>query len=184
MRGLTGLLVLVLIGACLGGCTTGEPPAASSPVVTPPSTVVSETPQWTSEQQAAIDAVQRYLEVWTYISQNVDEADWDAIYDVAIDPTADEQIQAWKLWADNGWHLVGSPVFVPDLMTLGAMDDKGHRYHLHGCFVIEDSYIADAQGVIVPSDDRIERAAIIYTVIRTPDNKYSVFENKLEDKVC
>ena len=183
MRRLVGSLTLMLVAALLGGCTPGDPVvvSSSSPPVSMP---VEPTPQWTDEEQAAIDAVQRYIDVWTYISQNLGEADWDAIYEVAEESVAEINIQSWTIWADEGWHLVGSPSFIPTSILPGARDDQGYRQHLYGCFVIQGSYVADSQGLMVPTDDRVERGTITYTVIRTPSDRYILSGNKLENKPC
>ena len=183
MRRLVGPLTMVLVAALVGGCTSGDPAvvSSSSPSVT---VSVEPTPQWTDEEQAAIDAVQRYIDVWTSISHDPNEVDWEIILDFAWESVVEGDNQVWTRWADEKWHLVGSPTFIPDWVNSGAKDDLGARQHVHGCFVIESCYIADDQGVAVPASDRIERGTITYTVIRTADDLYSVSEIKLEDKPC
>ena len=186
MRSLLGSLILVLVSSCLTGCWFGgDPsptPATSTPVFTPPSS--TPTPKWTDEEQGAIDAVQRYFDVWTEIGQNPGEANWDKIYDVANDIIAEDYKQTWQRWIDNDWHILGSPTFIPDWVTPGMINNEGHRHRVHGCLILEGSYLVDAQNSAVPMDERIERGTSNITVLHTPKGQYIVVRDEGENNPC
>ena len=184
MRGLIGCLVLVLLDGVLTGCTPVVVETSLSPVLTSPSPVVTtSTPAWTVEEQAAIDAVHRYLEVWADIGQNLPEADLLVFYDVASDPAANDAFLQWGEWMKKGWHLVGAPSFTPDLVTSGARDHLGERFHVHGCFSIEGSYLVDSDGNQV-GDRGTERGTGRTTVLHLTNDRYLVIEEVSEDDPC
>jgi len=167
----------------LAGCAPdgGESP---SPEPTVEAATPSPSPQWTAEQQGAIDAVQRYLEVWTDISQNLETADWNQVRDVAGDPAANNVLSQWATWFENGWHLVGGPVFTPDYAIPGALDYLGQRYHVHGCYIPSDAYLSDATGVRV-SEQSLARTTVNYLVLHLEDTDRSiVIEDVSEGNPC
>ncbi len=89
---------LLLSSVLLTGCTPDPPVATVSPIVeTVPEP--TPTPQWTSEEQAAIDAVYAYLETWTYMVQNLDSLSTsDDICTVAGDTSAEHTIVLMGEW--------------------------------------------------------------------------------------
>jgi len=176
------MLAAALAVCALAGCAPdgGESP---SPEPTVEAATPSPSPQWTAEQQGAIDAVQKYLEVWTDISQNLQTADLDQIRDVASDPAANDAVMVWTQWYQNGWHLVGGPVFTPDYVTTGALDYLGQRYHVHGCFSISEGYLIDANGTHI-GDRGNERGTADYLVIFLENGRHLVLEDTPEDKPC
>ncbi|MCL2735862.1 MAG: hypothetical protein FWD75_04420 [Propionibacteriaceae bacterium] len=176
------VVAAVVLGYGLTGCTghVDDPPASDPP----PTPTIAPTPEWNAEEQGAIDAVQTYLATWAYIGQNLVEADWNSIRDVSSDPESNHDLMVWTHWAENEWHLVGKPEFTPLYLTWGAVDYQGQRYHVYGCFVIEDSYIADDAGNSVGDSGRVERGVNSYTVIQTPDDLFLILDSKAEDDTC
>ena len=190
MRTLLGSLILVLMSTCLTGCLSGgDPspsttPSSSRPVLMPTPSSATPTSQWTDEEQQAIDAVLKYYEVWNHISQNPDETDLDSIYEVAMNPIAEEDIKVWQQWKDYGWRLLGSVGFVPLIVTYGMKDGSGHEHNVHGCYILEGADIVDDTGSSLPSGNRIERNSMIVTVLHSLDGSFVVVRNRLENKPC
>jgi len=166
----------------LAGCTP-SPQVSPSTEVTVPSVSVTPTPQWTEDEQGAIDAVQRYLRVWTEVSENLQTADWGVIRDVAGDPAANNTLLQWGDWAEKGWHIVGGPTFTPDFVTTGALDSQGQRYHVHGCYAIENSYLVDQSGDPVNSNGN-QRGPSMYLVLHGTSGTYHVLEDNAEEGTC
>ena len=191
--------VMVLAGV-LAGCTRvgpGDPgpstttpvvsasiPTGSAPVSSTPTPVVTPTPTWDTNQQGAIDAVQAYLAVWADVSEHLPDSDVNRISTVAGEPRVSDDLATWGLWKDNGWHLVGAPVFEVVSVVPSMVDSKGTRYYVDGCFIIEQSFVADAAGNPVPTDGRIERARGEYTVLRTTTGSFEVIDNVRKDGSC
>ena len=175
-----GLAAVMIIGVLLSGCT----PVAEE---TPPPTVVTPTGTptlaWTEDEQAAIDAVQRYLEVWTEISQNPQGGGWDRIRDVASDPAANDAVDLWSSWVDDNLHLVGGPVFTVDWVTPGMMDYLGNRFHVHGCYSTENGYLSDPQGNPV-GNKGVERIPNEYLVILMNNGQHLVLESTAAEGTC
>jgi len=171
----------------LAGCTPGGDPVPSGTVVDPvvesTTPTPSPTPTWSDTQQGAIDAVQRYLEVWTGISQNLYTADWNDIRLVAGDPVANNDMARWSRWVSNGWHLVGGPIFTPDRVVSGMQDYLGNRYHVYGCYVKNDVYIVDDAGTPAGPTES-ERWQARYVVIHWKDGEFSVLEDHTEEGTC
>ena len=180
-RRITLTLALTLLAA-LAGCTPGgqETPTPEPTVYTP---VPSPTPSWNAVEQGAIDAVQKYLEVWTDISQNLQTADWYQIRDVASDPAASDAFTVWAQWNQNGWHLVGAPTLDVDRVDEGATDSQGTRYHVHGCFSISEGYLLDIDGNRV-TNRGTERGTTNYLVLHQKNERYVVLEDNPEDESC
>ena len=182
-RRITLTLALTLLTA-LAGCTPGgqETPAPETTVYTP---VPSPTPSWSAEEQGAIDAIQKYLTVWTSIGQDLVGSDWDDIHDVAADPAANDSIDTWSLWAEKGWHLVGSPVFEVDRVAEGATDYQGTIYHVHGCYISVDAHLVDQDGATVVKQGA-DRSTANYLVLHmtNPADNYYVLEDVLEGNQC
>jgi len=174
----------VMMVAVLMGCTPDvqETPTLEPVITTPTPT---PTPQWTEDEQAAIDAVQNYLSVWTYISQNLQATDWNAIRDVAGDPAANDAGTLWVQWNDNGYHLTGEPAFEADRVAEGATDYQGTRYHVHGCYVTTDSYLVDGNNNQL-TKQASDRVTVNYLVIHllTPRDRYLVLEDTMEGNPC
>jgi len=174
----------VMSAVALAGCApNGRDTPSPEPVVTTPT--VSPSPQWTEEEQGAIDAVQKYLEVWTSISQDLVDSDWNAIRDVASDPAANDATTLWFQWVDNGWHLVGAPSFEVDLVTQGGTDYQGTRYHVHGCYITTGSHLSDSDGNPLTKQGA-DRSTANYLVLRivSPEDKYYVLEDVTEGNPC
>jgi len=171
----------VTLGCALAGCTQG---AESSPTPTiEPSVIVTPTPSWTDEEQGAIDAVQRYLEVWTGIGQDIEGSDWEKIGEVAAAPAVTNAQDLWVRWAQNDWHLVGAPSFTATLITPGAQDHLGNRYHVYGCYDLANSHLVDSAGKYVV-EQTSEIAVVNYLVLRMENTKYLVLEDSLEGETC
>jgi len=149
---------------------------ASSPSGTP-------SPTWSKDDQAAINAVQTFLQVWSQVSQGLPDSDVNAIHSVAISPDVDAQNALWVQWIGNGVHLVGAPSFYPSLVTVGELDDQAQRYYVYGCYVMGDSHLSDAGGnpTGVKSADR---RPVTYDVILIPDGHYFVFNEKEDSGTC
>ena len=181
-RRLTLILTLVLLAA-LAGCTPGgqETPTPEPTVYTP---LPTPTPSWNAEEQGAIDAVQNYLQLWAYCGQNIGSVDLNQIRDVAWDPEANHDLLMWGNWADQGWHLVGAPEFTPQSVIPGVIDSQGQSYDVYGCYVITDSYIADANGNSVGDEGRQDRGVGRYRVLHTVDDKYFITESDMENETC
>jgi len=177
------LTLAVTLLAALAGCTPGgqETPAPEPTVYTP---VPSPTPSWSAEEQGAIDAVQKYLQLWAYLGQNIGSVDLNQISDIAWDPEGNNDLLMWGNWADQGWHLVGAPEFTPQTVVPGVIDSQGQSYDVYGCFDITNSYIADASGNPVNDDGRKDRTLGRYRVLNTVDDQYFVTENSSEGKEC
>jgi len=153
MRRLAGICVVVVVSCLMAGCSpasNGDDPVSSTPVVVESTPSPSPTPTWSGEQQEAIDAVQKYLQVWTDIAQNLGTADWNQIRDVAYGPIVLYDMDRWKQWNDQGLFLVGNPSFTVSWVTSGAQDPVGSIYHVGGCYIIENSYLSDTAGTHKP----------------------------------
>jgi len=177
------LILAVLFLAALAGCTpdTKETPTPEPTVYTPTPT---PSPEWTPVEQGAIDTVQKYLELWAYCGQNIGSVDLNQIRDVAWDPEGNNDLLMWGNWADQGWHLVGAPVFIPQSVVPGVIDSQGQSYDVYGCFDITNSYIADASGNPVNDEGRKDKSLGRYRVLHTVDDRYFVTENSSEGKEC
>jgi hypothetical protein len=164
----------------LVGCTPSEvPPKEEVPAV-----AESPVPVWTDEELEVIGAVETYLQVWTEISQDLAGSDWSRILDVATGSAANLAQLRWSDWSKQGLHLVGTPVLTFDHVSLGGLNDEGQRFHVYGCFSIEDSTLVNSSGQPV-GEGRIERSIAIYEVIRyTKDGIYLVTEDGGEDTAC
>ncbi|MCL2470226.1 MAG: hypothetical protein FWF25_00580 [Propionibacteriaceae bacterium] len=182
MTKLTRALTVLALGCLLTGCTPASP-TTPTPNATQSTPTATPTPEWTDEQQAAIDAVQNYLQVWASIGQNLDTADWNDINTVADDQAATGTFTLWLGWEQGGQHLVGAPQFVPDYVTPGSTDDQGTRYHVHGCYIIADSYLVDNAGNRI-ANDGFERSPSLYLVLHDTKGKYFVIEDTGEDTTC
>jgi len=183
MSRVSSLVLAVLLGSLLVGCTTvGEDLEPTGEVL---STVESTVPPvWTDEELAVIKAVQDYLQVWTEVSHDLENSDWSRIHDVAENPIAIHIMAHWSNMWENGWHLEGRPVFTTDRVTIGGYDDLGQRYHVYGCYSIEDGYLINELGEL-PDDRGIERGTAIYEVLRDPDDNYRVLDDsESEDAPC
>jgi len=178
------VMIVVMMVAALTGCSPdgGETPSPDSVASTPTPT---PSPQWTPEEQGAIDAVQKYLEVWTNISQNLGTADWDEIRNVASDPAANNAVMLWLQWNDNHWHLVGSPSLVVDRVSEGGTDYQGTRYHVHGCYITADAHLSDADGNPLTKQGA-DRSTANYLVLHqvTPQDGHLVLEDTTEGDPC
>ena len=180
----SAILGCALMGGTMAGCTSTPTMASSPPLVSvsPAATQDTPTPQWKPEEQIAIDAVQAYLERWSFISQNLPDVDYNSIRDVAGDPTANNALQQWATWIQKGWHLVGSPRFETIYVNSGASDYQGDRYHVYGCYILSDAHLVDSSGSQV--DRSADRLATTYLVLTTPDHGSRVMEDTVQEESC
>jgi hypothetical protein len=132
-----------------------------------------------------VDAVYRYLEKWTYLAQNLQTpgVDLNEIWEVADKELATETLLVWVQWVQNGWHLVGGPVFTASSVTPGMRNEEGSRYHVYGCYSIEDSYLADSDGnqVGARGDDR---NPVYYTVLQLSSGGHLVLGDTSREGTC
>jgi len=175
--------LLAVIICALVGCTPGGE-VSPTPTDTEPSIAVTPAPQWTDEEQEAADAVQRYIDMWAYIGQNIIEADWRDILEVATTPQSNHDQQMWANWANQGWHLEGAPTFTPTQVQVGMHDQTGQWYYVFGCFVIEDSFVSDKDGNSIGAEGRSERGINSYKVVHIDQQGYLVAESTMEDDLC
>lgn len=169
-RRLTAAACVLAAGLALGGCTTPEPE--------------SVTPTPTNYEQLAVEAVQRYLDVWSEISQDPSNADKNRIYQVAADYVATDAIGFWSDCSAKEWHLVGGPSIISvDSVQEGISDGRGRRFHVHTCTDITGSYLVDASGNQVGRRGE-DRKPTNYTVLVTQFNQFLVIEDRSEEGTC
>jgi len=184
MRRLVATVMVALVSGGLAGCVGGGGPTPSpSPVVTP-SPVVSPSPTWKEKEQGALDAVYKYLDVWADISQNLAQADWNRIREVATDPAVNDAFLIWGEWKNKGWHVDGKPGFEPDYINLGMMDYEGDRYHVHGCYDITNTYLVDENGNHVGERGAERTIVSILVLLKASDGTYRVLQDTPEEGTC
>lgn len=180
------LVTAAVVACALAGCTSAEAP---SPNPSAPSSVLASspnstpTPTWSADDQAAINAVQRYIQMWTQVTQGLPDSDTTAIRTVAWDPLANATVTLWAQWIGRGWHLVGAPSFEPSMVTPGELDKQGQRYHVYGCYVMGDSHLSDVDGNPAGTKSG-DRSPTIYDVIVTPDGQYYVINENEGEGTC
>jgi len=183
MRGLVATVMVALVSGGLAGCVGGGPTLSPSPVVTS-SSVGSPSPTWTVVQQGAIRAVTNYLQIWTDVAQHLAQGGWDRMREVAVEPTASNEMLIFNEWNKNGWHMEGGPVFEPDRVAESYTDEEGTRYYVYGCFDITNSRLVDQNGHEV-GDRGADRRPSQYLVLhRVNDGAYLVAENVLQEGTC
>jgi hypothetical protein len=170
-------LTVLMLGWGLLGCTPGV--EVTTPPPTVETTTPSPTPQFTDEEQAAIDAVFVYLEKWTYLAQNVlnPEVDLNEIWEVADYPATNDDLLLWAAWRDAGVQLYGEPAFVPSRVEKGSMDNQGDRFHVFGCYIFTNGYLADASGNNA-QDNAVDSIVLQYLVLRLKTGDPLVFDSK------
>ncbi len=184
MRRLAGVVLLIIGCAWVAGCTA-EPPAPVMPAESESTALPlpRPTPTWSVEEQGAIDAVNAYLEKWTYISQNLQTVDWMTIYEVATNPAVEGAWVWWQEWGQRGWRLTGGPQYEVTDVTLGAFTEFGTEYRVDGCYNLGDGHMVDAEGNAV--DQRgDERSPAYYIVLKTHEGKYLIAENYGIEGTC
>jgi len=185
MNSLMRSLIVVALGGAMCACTPGGG-GSPTPEVTPtPSVTPTPTPQWTAEEQGAIDGVNHYLEVWTHISQNLHDADqsWEPLWDVARDSAVSNAYARWEQWRDSGWHLVGAPIVTVNMIMPGMGDGQGQRYWVYGCYDIHDAHLADAKGNLLNNDGG-DRRRTRYLVLSLKNGRQLVLEDNLQEGTC
>ncbi|MDR0283427.1 MAG: hypothetical protein LBI33_00830 [Propionibacteriaceae bacterium] len=186
MKGLRGVVVVVVLGVGLVGCAPGGE-VTSSPSTGESTTVVvtptpSPTPQWTAEEQGAVDAVREYMRVWDDIAQNLGTADINRIHEVAGDPLASDEVVTLSQWESKGLRLVGSPTFRVDHVERGVQDYQGTIYRVGGCYSVNANLVDEAGGVIGGS--RKEPGTVVFTVLHLTTGRYMVTDNAGKDVLC
>jgi len=161
----------------LGGCTPGGDPVPSGTPSEPlaETVVPSPTPTWTGEQQAVIDAVHRFYDEWSRITQNLDTADWNDLHQVADDTAISNTFAVWADWLSRGWHLSGSPEITPTSVMESMSDHRGKQYVVRGCFSMERSTLVDSSGQPV-GERGMERSVGVYRVLHRTNGAYVVIE--------
>jgi hypothetical protein len=178
----------------LAGCTPGgeptTPPGTTEPAVTPspevaraPTVTPSPTQQWTEEQQGAVDAVDRYRKVLDRVAQDLDNTDWEEVWDVADGEASTGMLEAWSTWQANGWHQVGSTDFVVDRVSKSITDNRGQRYRVRGCYRANGSYLANAAGERAVPGAREEGEAE-YLVLLATSGEFWVVDTSLVGDTC
>jgi hypothetical protein len=179
--------LIVAVVWILAGCTPGEepttPPATGPTLTLPPAVTPNPPPQWSAQEQAAIDAVYRYRDVSQRIAQHLDSADWNDIRGVAGDTEATGMLDLWAQWRQSGWHLVGESEFLVDYVNPGMNDAQGTRYVVVGCYQAAGSYLADAQGN--PAGPRQEQSSTTeYHVLHAIAGGYQVIDSVMRETPC
>ena len=184
---------VVLLGLVLAGCGPGvvgpseppvEAPVEATAEVVVPTPSPSPSPTWSVEQQGAIDAVQRYWEVWTRISQNLDTADWNDLHEVADETAVSLVFEIWAGWKSEGYYLVGSPSFTATSVMESRIDySQGTTYSVRGCYSIESATLVGPSGQ--PTGNRgPERTVNAYRVLHSIDGTFIVTEAMDEKETC
>ena len=124
----------------MAGCTSAPPPFEW------PSDTATPTPTWDAEQVRAIEAVQRYIQVWSEIGQNIDSADWNRVYEVATGVEAEGSLMTWNDWSVNEYRLVGSPVITAVSVTLGYVSSESRQYYVRTCYDRTNAHLVDSSG--------------------------------------
>jgi hypothetical protein len=180
---LAAAAVLMLAGCSPGGettPTTTPPPTLAAPTTDPAAT---PTPQWTDEQQAAIDAVQAYLEMWTDLAQHLPDTDLGQINLVAGGDVATEAVSNLQELRARGQRLEGAAVFTPDRVSRGPGDGEGQRYYVHGCLDATGARWVYADGT--PAYDKPSTSSPAkYTVLHTKFGVYGVVNDTTEEGQC
>jgi len=184
MQGLMRSLIVVVLGGVMVACTPAPGASPTPEVSVTPSVTPTPTPQWTEEDQAAIDAVQHYLDVSSRIGQNLLDLKWDEIYDVAGGQALDDTTTTWVKWYNNGCHLVGAPTFTPEIVTTGATDGQGHRFHVTGCYDGTDAHLVDAAGKQIPNTGVVRGPAKYLVLHLQVDGSYKVIEDVQGEGTC
>jgi hypothetical protein len=188
MKGLRMIAGALVMGWVVAGCTPGDEPAVTpSPVppttALPPTPTPTPTPQWNEEEQGAADAVQRYLEKWTYLAQNLATEDVNQLREVASDPIANDDLSVFAQWMTNGWHLVGNPSFRVDKVERAVTDHTGTTLRVKGCYMIGESHVVDQTDTLVVSS-RTTPMATTYSVLHLTGDGYLVVNGVGEDSTC
>jgi hypothetical protein len=142
------------------------------------------TPQWDAEQQAAIDAVQTYLDMWTDIAQNLPDADFTRIFEVAGDPAGNEAAAALSEWKSAEYHLVGAPEFTAETVIPSMTDDLGKRYSVLGCLDTSSVYLVDKSGARVVPPGGPNTAGVNYTIILRHNGGSGLLKEEPEEELC
>ncbi|MDR0283470.1 MAG: hypothetical protein LBI33_01045 [Propionibacteriaceae bacterium] len=181
---------LMVVGCVVAGCTPGgeaDPEvstpgvvASATPVVTPSA---SPTPTWSAEEQAAIDAVYKYAETWTRISQSMPNVDVNEIWQVAGGDTTNNDLAEWMKWEKAGVHLEGAPVLTLSDVAKGMTDANGTVYHVTGCQDISQSYISNASGEPATEKKR-ERYMVSFDVLHASRGQYLVIKDVALEELC
>ena len=174
-------IVIAFVAACaLVGCSpVVEPP--------PPPPTVEETPSgptFTEKEQAYVDAVQRFLDVWTQIMRDPPNQDWEAIREVTWPPLEDEVLMQFLDWEEGGLHLEGAPIFTADEVRWSSTDHQGEWYYVYGCYDITRSSPFDRDGNQL-TNSGADVSYGRFEVIQTPGGRFYVAEDAhVEGKTC
>ena len=178
---LTHIFAITVLGLGLVGCTPQvEPTPSWTPSETP-----TPTPTWKPKEQAAIDAVDRYIDAYTDLINKIpllSEDDWDRIYATTVDPRRTEMLDEFAFYTRKGWTGSGAPVFTVDKVESTGSRDDGELWGVTGCYVQEDFPVFDENGDVVPP--AYLRSYRTYTVFLTQADRYYVSELHNQENAC
>ena len=179
-RTATAALCALMAVCALAGCSRPEPEPYEWPTETGTPT---PTATWDAEQARAINAVQRYIDLWAEISQNLETADWIRIYEVADDPAAQDAVDNWVEWAEAGLHFVGAPVLTVDSVVLGYFDSETRQYHVGVCYDRTNAYLVHPDGTRI-AGMLADRTIVDYTTVISPQRLDRVLSARMMEGPC
>jgi hypothetical protein len=175
------LLTALVLTVLLTGCTQSSTPPDKE-LITPSNP--SAGPTWTTEQQAAIDAVDAYLTTWITISQDLSGQDWNRIYNVASIDMASLDMDEWTIWAREEYTLVGTPTFTALSVTSSHNDGSSKVHTVVGCFDGLGVYLATYEGDPVDPTAPGYRGVAVMTVARAETGRNVVTSYEDRDETC
>ena len=183
------LFMVVVLAWALVGCTPAQEqtptpsPTLTAQETTPTAQEATPGPLGPAKQQKIIDAVQNYLDLWTQLAHNPQGQMLELIWQVAWAPSAETAVDQFEDWAGAGWHLEGTPVFIPDYVLFRTESEHGRRYSVHGCYDLAGAFLVDGDGNKVV-EDPLERASMVYVVLETPEGMMFVTEDVWLGEEC
>ena len=173
------LAVACALGLALAGCARPEP----EPYVPSETSTPTPTPTWDAEQARAIDALQRYIDLWAEISQNLYTADRNRIFEVADGVVADAAINNWADWAADDLRFVGAPVITVDSVVLGYFDSQSGQYHVGVCYDRTNAHLVNPDGTQI-AGQLADRSRGTYTVEVSSQGPDRVIGVRMEEGTC
>ena len=172
------------LGLAFVGCTPEvEPTPSWTPSETP-----TPTPTWKPKEQAAIDAVDRYIDAYTDLINKIpllSEDDWDRIYATTVDPRRTEMLDEFAFYTRKGWTGSGAPVFTVDRAESVGSRDDGELWGVTGCYVREEFFYYDSSGQRQePAYLRSYRTYIVLLTQVDQVDRYYVSELHNQENAC